>query len=388
MHPYALDGEYEEWTLTFDAELPASTLITIAVATAAEDESGNPVAADTEFSFTTGDAADTTPPQLLSIEPADGTTIPVSTSYIRITFDEPIDDSSLQPSVISGQFMLSMADPEDAGVWSDNLTVLTVGLAPPLAPGAIFYVEFDDFADLQGNVNTDGFTWGVTVEGTPDFMPVADTFLMYYLGHWESGTNREEGTLEALTKYEVKTGGEFWRWQAEYQFGPIKAVEVEFYEYDRFRETTSAIQFLGFHEEDPPPKEVLDVTFNPPIDWLKLPVTPQSWSGTSTFLPVPDEGPTQVEYEMAILDGVTDVVGPDLDVKQSDSVIHWMGCRTLVVDYTLTDGVYTYVTATDSIWFCPGVGPVRRVSEDVEEGEWYTETLDLFWAGLEADFPD
>jgi len=82
------------------------------------------------------------------------------------------------------------------------------------------------------------------------------------------------------------------------------------------------------------------------------------------------------------------VVGPDLDAKQSDSVIHWMGCRTLVVDYTLTDGVDTYATGTDSIWYCPGIGPVRRVSEDVEEGESYSETLDLLWAGLEADFPD
>ncbi len=386
-HAYTLDGDYESWTLTFDADLPASTLITVTITTAAEDLFDNPLAADTDFSFTTGDAADTTPPQLLSVEPASGTTIPASTSYIRMTFDEPVDDDSLQPSVVSGQFMLSMPDPDNVGVWSENHTVLTVGLAPPLTPGAVFYVEFDDFADMHGNVNTDGFTWEVNVEGTPDFMPVTDSFMMFYVGYWESFPVKDMGGLQVITKYEVKTGGEFWRWQADYYDYPRKYLEFDFYDYDRFKTTTSAIQFLGFHEGDPPGKEN-DVTFNPPADWLKLPVTTQSWNGTSTFSPVPEDGPTQVAYGAEILSGVTDLEGPTMDDKQTDTTIFWMACRTLVVDYTLSDGMETYVTGTDSIWFCPGVGPVRKVTESVEGGESYSTTLDLYWAGLEENMPE
>ena len=387
IYPYTLDGDHSDWALTFDDDLLASTQITVTVTTAAEDDYGNPLAADTDFSFTTGDAADTTPPQLLSVEPETGTTIPTSTSYIRMTFDEPVDDDSLEPAIVSGQLMVSMPDPDNAGVWSDNHTVFTIGLAPPLTQGAVFYVEFDEFADMQGNVNTDGFTWEVTVEGTPNFVPVVDTFLMYYSGYWENGPASESGEIQVFTKYEVKTGGEFWRWEADYHERSIKDMEIEFYDYDRLKTTASAIQFLGFHEGDSA-KEDTDVTFNPPVDYLKLPVTTQSWDGTSTFSPVPVEGPTQVEYDIAILDGVTDLEGPVMGGKASDLTIWWMSCRTLVLDFTLTDGMETYTSGTDSIWFCPGVGHVRKVSDIIEGTETHSTILDLYMAGLEEIFND
>ena len=389
MHAYTLDGNDESWTLTLDADLPASTPITVTVTTDALDEDGDPLATETSFSFTTGVAVDTTPPNLIAVEPADGSSIPTDTSYIRLIFDEPVDDDSLEPSMISGQLMFSMANQESPGVWSDNHTVFTVDLNAPLIPGAILAATFDSYADMYGNVNSTTIEWEVTVAGTADFFPVVDTYTMLYFGTWTDEPTKASGELFAATMYETKTDGEFWRWGFEGADMAHKSEEFPFVDYDRLKLTGSAVQFLGFHEEDDPvgKAETMDITFTPPVDLLRMPMVESSWSGTSTFSPVPVEGPTQVEYTITVHPGVFNIEHPGFHAKEDDTPpIVWLDCVKMTMEYELTDGVDIYEEGEDTIWYCPGVGPVRKMSLSTHDSDSYFTTLDLFMAGLEADF--
>lgn len=394
VHAYTLTGEYANWTLTPDADLPASTVITVTVTTAAQAMGGAPLAAETSFSFTTGSAVDNTPPNLIGIVPANGALIPTDTSFLRLTFDEPVDDESLDPSMVSGQLMMAMGNPDNAGVWSEGHTVFTIGLVPPLVPGAVFAVTFDSYADMHGNVQTTPFEWSVTVAGEPVFFPVVDHLLMYYLGTWTDEPSKSTGSYEAVTQLELKTGGEFWSWQMNSRSSPGKrdgAPSLPWDDYDRMKLTSSAIQFLGFHEvdEDPAGKATdTDITFSPAIDWLRIPLTTATWSGTSQFLPTPVEGPDQVAYTVTVHDGAIDIESPMGGHKQDDSPpVTWIGCRHVTLEYELGDGVTTYQTGEDNFWYCPGVGLVRKTSLETQGSDSELTTMDLIWAGLAEDFP-
>ncbi|MBK6901202.1 MAG: Ig-like domain-containing protein [bacterium] len=386
-HAYTLESSESdsEWVLTFTDDLPASTLITVTVSTDAESSGGTPLADATSFSFTTGTNADLTPPQLVSAEPANGATIATDTSFFRMTFSEPIDDNSVSPSLISGQLMSAFTSMDNPGVWSENNTVITVGLRAPLIPGSIFRVEFASFADVHGNVNDDGYAWQATVAGTAQFFPVVDGWVQYLAGYYEETDNaKTSGEIEELQVIEVKTGGEFWLWHTEnHNSDPAKDLP-EMEEYDRMKVTASAIQLLGFHEEHD--MESSDITFTPPIDWLRVPVQTGSWSGTSTFADGEDE--MEVDFVGSVLAGTYDVPMGGMDRKQDDGPpVVWLGCRKVTMHYELGDGVEVFSTGNDTVWYAPGAGLVREISHEVQEERTYHSDKTLMWAGFEADFP-
>ncbi len=381
--PYTLNGSAgdTEWTLTMDDDLPASTLITVAVSTAAENATGDPLAVAASFSFTTGSGADLTPPQLLAVDPASGTAIATDLAVIRLTFDEPILDTSLQPSLISGQFMFALADQDNPGVWTENQTVFTIGLRTPLVPGAILRVEFPSFADVHGNVNDDGFTWQVTVAGTAQHYPVRDGWVQYYAGWYEeTGDNPSSGSSESINRLEVKTGGEFWNWYDEtYTNDPGKDLP-EFIEYDRLQATTPAILMLGFHELDDAVE--VDSTFDPAIEWLRLPVATGSWSGTSTLTAGAEV--MEVDYEVTVLPGTFSV---PLSFDRDSTTQLWLGCRKVVLFHEVGDGVNVFSAGTDTLWYAPGVGLVREFTFEEDESRVRTADKTLLWTGHEDDWP-
>jgi len=386
VHPYTLDSHEDdsEWTLTFSDDLPASTPITVAVSTSAQSSSGTPLATAASFTFTTGANADLTPPQLVSIEPADDASIGTDVSFIRLTFDEPIDDNSLEPVMISGQLMSAFATMDNPGVWSENNTVITVGLRTPLVPGSIFRIEFDSFADIHGNVNDDGFDWQTTVAGTAQFLPVIDGWAQYFVGYFEeTSPAKTSGGLEEIQVIEVRTGGEFWLWHADYHDSYPSKDFPELLDYDRMKLTSSAVQLLGFHEEYD--METSDITFAPPIDWLRLPVQTGSWSGTSTF---DDDGEdAQVDYEVSVLAGTYEVPFGDM-IRKDEPAVVWLGCRKVVLQYEVGDGAEVFSAGNDTVWYAPGAGPVREISHEMQQTHSYYSDKYLRWAGFEADFPD
>jgi len=390
-HTFTVAGMGNEATMTFDADLPADKLITVAISVAAQAHDGTPLAAATSFSFTTGSTADDTPPQLLSIEPVDGSVIPTSAEFVRLTFDEAIDDDSLTPTFVSGQFMLSLTATEGVGVWTENYTVITIGLDTPLIPGSIFRVVFESYADVYGNVNTTGFTWEVTVAGTAVEFPLENAWLMVYEGTWWVGGVDIGSPYHLITKYEEKTNDEWWRWDISAMESGPKA-EFDFTNYDRLKLTSTGIQFLGFHKGNEPPEEDFDLAFNPAVELLRLPLTTGGWSGVSLFDPAPPAGQAnRVEYEIAVLEGTVDVLGPEFGDKDTpvETRLVWPDCRRVIMQYDLTDGETTYEANRDSMWISPGMGIVRKWTENVE-GEAmprYTNGV-LYMAGFEDEFPD
>ncbi len=380
---YTLNGSANdtEWTLTMDEDLPATTLITVAVTTAAQSGGGAPLAAAASFSFTTGAGADLTPPHLLSVDPASGTPIATDVAVVRLTFDEPILDTSLEPSLISGQFLYSLADQDNPGVWTENQTVFTIGLRTPLVPGAIFRVEFPSFADVHGNVNDDGFTWQVTVAGTAQHYPVRDGWVQYYAGTFEeTGDNPMSGVVEAITKIEVKTGGEFWNWYHETYLRSVDKSLPDFVEYDRLQTTTSAILMLGFHElrDD----VAVDSVFDPAVEWLRLPVATGTWSGTSTLTQGAET--LDVDFTGTVLPGTFAVTIPGVRDLMSQV---WLGCRKVVLSHEVGDGITVFNAGTDTLWYAPGVGLVREHNFEEEEGRVRTADRTLLWTGHEDDWP-
>jgi hypothetical protein len=269
---------------------------------------------------------------------------------------------------------MAMSNPEGGGVWSENGTVFTIGLRSPLIPGAPFRVELDDYSDLHGNTNTDGFTWEVAVEGTAQYLPMLDDWLFYYSGTWEEGPIFEENDLESAHWIEAVSSTDFRIWNyTEYYMPPAKVPDIPFEDYDLYRLTSGAVQLLGFHEVDD--GEDIDVTFSPAVTWLPLPVDTGTWSGTSTF--TEGEMTVQVDYAGEVLSGTVDI---PLVESGGGMEAHWLGCRRVILDYELGDGEETFSTGRDSVWYAPGVGMVRQVSNGTEEGVSYREVFELEWA--------
>ena len=387
---FHLLGEWEDWTLQFPVDLPASTLITVNIDTSAEDQYGQPLDQVYEFSFTTGVIVDNTPPQLVSTTPANGASVPVTTGLMQFTFDEAIDDYSLNPTVVSGQFAMNMwvmdVDPQ----WNDDRTVITVDLTTPLAAGTTFMIQFDSFADISGNVNTDGFTYQFTVDGDPDYYPVVHGQWSVFMGYEESNDpDKYTGETQMVEQIEV-TGG-----AGEFLIKEWDPWSEAFNNWDLMTINSGGVLFRGFHETDWDSQESFDIMFNPVIQWMRFPVTAQNWNGTAMFDSSEPGGADRVVYSVEQVTGTFDVLvetpdnDPSLFTKESGpgSDILWMGCRKSVLHYELTDGFTTFNTGTDTLYYAPGVGLVREESLEEETGGFTrTSELNLMWLGDHLPF--
>jgi len=86
---YASVGDTATFTPT--ANLPASTLLTATITTGAEDLAGNALAANYVWTFTTGTAADTTAPEVVSTTPVNAATNVALNQAVSATFSEAMN---------------------------------------------------------------------------------------------------------------------------------------------------------------------------------------------------------------------------------------------------------------------------------------------------------
>jgi Bacterial Ig-like domain len=130
---------------TSPLELGTEHLIAL---TGIQDNAGN-VMSDVNWTFTTTNTEDTTPPTLVSTFPANGTTNVDVGTYLSLTFSEPIDQSTLAPSLFP-----------DAGdgdfVWSNGGKTITFTPYSPLLDNQQYTLTTipGSFADASGNWNT------------------------------------------------------------------------------------------------------------------------------------------------------------------------------------------------------------------------------------------
>jgi methionine-rich copper-binding protein CopC len=157
-------------TFTPDSNLAANTTYTATITTGAGDLSGNALAADFEWSFTTGAGPDTTAPTVSSVNPADGATgIPIN-RMISATFDEEMD-----PLTITNE-TFTVIDP---GLTPVAGVVTYLGTTATFTPDSNFAADTTFTAmittgarDLAGNELASDFTWSFTTGAAEAEMPV------------------------------------------------------------------------------------------------------------------------------------------------------------------------------------------------------------------------
>ena len=137
--------------------LAPETAYTVTLTTGVSDVSGNALAADESWTFTTA-PAETTPPTLDSTSPVDGATdVPVGDPVVA-TFSEPIDPGS----VTDLTFTLSGAGGESGPtVATRTVSGSTVTLTPQdqLAADTLYTASVAGVADLNGNPLSGTVSW-------------------------------------------------------------------------------------------------------------------------------------------------------------------------------------------------------------------------------------
>lgn len=375
--PFTLESGSDNWVvLRFQSGLPPLATINVDISTDATSQDGTPLAVAESFSFTTGSDLDNTPPTLVSIVPADGSTISASTPSIIMTFSEAIDPDRFRPRWIGGQFAIFLQAAAGDITWSAGGTVLTVPLATPMPPGLPIAVEFDRFYDRAGNASASGFEYRVDVTGVGDPFPMVDGVIYHYVTR-DDAVPVQFGEFFERFERETPTGDVYRR--ARYSDGNL----TEFRGWDRMRRTATEVQFLGFRDTDM--SSVVDIPFSVPVIYLKLPMAVQTWEGT-TVASTP-EGDLGIEYRIEVL-GREDVPSVTSFLDRSRSSLargisepssYWIDCWKTVLHYEFLDGAETTQAGVDSMWYAPTIGLVRSVSR---EEDFLDETVDERWTDL------
>jgi len=137
---------------TPDAPLAPNTAYTATLGTAATDLAGNALSAPRRWTFTTGAAADTTPPAVLGVTPAPGASGVPADSLITVAFDGPI-----QP------ILFGTIDGFVTPIAIDYATnTMTVRPTTRLRSG-ITYTSRVAARDLAGNVMGEAYVWSFTI---------------------------------------------------------------------------------------------------------------------------------------------------------------------------------------------------------------------------------
>jgi hypothetical protein len=169
-------------TLSYDATtstitfVPAATLTisashTVAV-TGIKDLSGN-LAANSNWSFTTGRNSDTTAPTVIAVSPASGATRAFVSTSVGVTFSEPVDPTTLP----AGIQVAAGTTPVAGTVTCDAANqVATFTPSALLANQTLYTVTVAGVKDLAGNTMTTAFTSTFT------------TTTMLFADSFESGT--------------------------------------------------------------------------------------------------------------------------------------------------------------------------------------------------------
>ncbi|WP_061249507.1 Ig-like domain-containing protein [Leptospira alstonii] len=179
-------------TLTPPANLTPLTNYTAKITTGAKDLAGNALGTNYAWSFTTGAAADATPPTVSFVTPADGAGgIGVNTS-VAVAFSETMNCSTLT----AGTFTVNKtAFPFTSINGSINCTGATATFTPntlltPLLPGTNYTVTVTTGAkDLAGLAIGANYDWDFTTGAIVDSTPPAVSFISPSIGEAAVGIN-------------------------------------------------------------------------------------------------------------------------------------------------------------------------------------------------------
>jgi hypothetical protein len=160
-----LNGAGTTATFQPSSTLAGGTTYTATIATGVQDVAGNALAANYSWSFTTSAAADTTPPSVTSVAPANAASdIAVNTS-LTANFDEAVD-----PLTVTGAtFTLKNGATSVAGSVSASGATATFKASAPLANGTTYTATLTTgVKDLAGNSLSSNYSWSFTTGAAAD----------------------------------------------------------------------------------------------------------------------------------------------------------------------------------------------------------------------------
>jgi YD repeat-containing protein len=162
----ALSNGNTQLTFTPVSPLAPNTNYTIAATSQITDVAENPLTNPSNFTFTTGAAADNTTPVVTTVSPANFAEGVPTNSVIQLQFSKPVDPLTVTTAafeVFPPAFLAAPA-PGTVSVSADGLTA-TFTPNPPLDPSTNYFIEFNrGIADPQGHallLNSSHFTTGV-----------------------------------------------------------------------------------------------------------------------------------------------------------------------------------------------------------------------------------
>ncbi len=162
----AYDAELRRAVFTPSAALLANTLYTAVVTTAAQDLAGNHLAAEHAWTFTTGSAADATPPVISQPQPSG--TLPSGTSQVMMSVSTN-ESATCKYDLASSTAYASMTSTFTTTGGTTHSTELT-GLADDQS-----YAHFVRCQDSAGNVNeaSTEIAFAISLEAGPIFPTLA-----------------------------------------------------------------------------------------------------------------------------------------------------------------------------------------------------------------------
>jgi hypothetical protein len=153
---------YSGTTATFTpaSDLEFNSTYAVTVTTGVQDLAGNNMTSNVSWNFTT--AQETTPPEVISQNPADGATdVPVDISSIEVTFSEPMDPSTIDATTF--QVTLNGSAVSGSINYADNTATFTP--ASNLEFNSTYAVTVTTgVEDLVGNNMAENVAWTFTTE--------------------------------------------------------------------------------------------------------------------------------------------------------------------------------------------------------------------------------
>lgn len=334
-------------------DLPENTEITVTVNTQISGfYTGTSLANPESFSFTTGVDLDSTPPNIVSITPASGTTMPVDQGIITVEFDEPIDLTNFRPTSMNGQFAWASIESGLEPELSMDGTMLTVYLPAVMAEGLSLEVVLANYEDLYGNIQTGETAWSATVAGNASPLYLEDGHRYAASGIWdegELGNTTPTFTTEITNFYEIGARSASNQWELREYEWQYSALEY----YDILSITSAGVSLLGFAEDEGDGFQEFMVSS--PMQFLELPFeASNTWtSNGSVTLP---EGTLIVTLEGEVI-GQEDLEAGDMD----GTAVTWTGAWIVVREVSVSESGPVLETEMVQQWVVPGVGIVREI---------------------------
>jgi tetrahydromethanopterin S-methyltransferase subunit B len=148
--------------------LAANTAYTATISTDATDITGNALANAYVWNFTTGATPDTTPPTVLSTDPANGAIGVALNTTVEATFSEVMDPLTITTTT----FTLRQGTTSISGAVTYAGTTALFRPAAPLASNTVYTAMLSTGAeDLAGNALAANYTWSFTTAVASDVLP-------------------------------------------------------------------------------------------------------------------------------------------------------------------------------------------------------------------------